>query len=45
VQSIIESGSTREGKTADIEQFFGAPFDQQGMGRQVKKHRKCKMCS
>jgi hypothetical protein len=45
VQPIInESGSTREDKTRDIDQFFGKPFERTGTNGTVKKHRKCKVC-
>jgi len=44
VQSIAESGSTREGKTADIDEFFGDAYECTGTNGQVKKHRKCKIC-
>lgn len=44
VQSIAETTSTREGRTADIEEFFSTPYDHQGAGGAIKKHRKCKIC-
>jgi len=45
VQSIDnDSVSTREGKTADIEQFFGSAYEYAGANGKVKKHRKCKIC-
>jgi hypothetical protein len=44
VQSVGDSGSTREGKTVDIDQFFGNPYDCTGASGKVKKHRKCKIC-
>jgi hypothetical protein len=44
VQSIINTVSTREAKTADLDVFFGATFDHAGANGKVKKHRKCKMC-
>jgi hypothetical protein len=44
VQSVADSGSTREGRTADIDQFFGNPYDCAGANGKVKKHRKCKIC-
>ena len=42
VQSIVEL--TPEGKTADVDEFYGAPFDHTGTNGKVKKHRKCKVC-
>ena len=44
VQSIADSGPTREDKTRDICEFFGEPFEHAGANRAVKKHRKCKVC-
>jgi hypothetical protein len=44
VQSIAEVTSAREGRTADIEQFFSTPYDHQGLNGATKKHRKCKIC-
>jgi hypothetical protein len=44
VQSVDDSGPTREAKTADIEQFFGEAYDHPGANGKVKKHRKCKIC-
>jgi hypothetical protein len=45
VQSIIDTVPTsRELKTADIENFFGATFDRAGSNGKVKKHRKCRVC-
>ena len=45
VQSVgDDSVSTREGKTADIEQFFGSAYEYAGANGKVKKHRKCKIC-
>jgi len=44
VQSVAESGSTRESKTIDINWFFSAPYDHQGANGKVTKHRKCKIC-
>ena len=37
VQSIDDSVSTCEGKTADIEQFFGATYEYAGANGKVKK--------
>ncbi|KAG1906236.1 uncharacterized protein F5891DRAFT_975664 [Suillus fuscotomentosus] len=42
--SIADPGSSREGKTADINTFFGATFEQTGANGKVKKHRKCSVC-
>jgi hypothetical protein len=42
VQSIMEL--TPDGKTADVDEFYGAPFDHMGTNGKVKKHRKCKVC-
>jgi hypothetical protein len=42
--SILDPGSSREGKTADIDTFFGATFEQTGANGKVKKHRKCSVC-
>lgn len=44
VQSIDNSVSTREGKTADIKQFFSTAYKYAGANGKVKKHRKCKIC-
>jgi len=44
VQSIPGSVSTREGKTTDIDEFYGAAFIHAGMNGKVRKHRKCKVC-
>ncbi|KAG2032843.1 hypothetical protein BDR03DRAFT_1014885 [Suillus americanus] len=44
IQSIADAGSTRELRTADIEEFFGATFDHTRSNGKVKKHRKCKIC-
>jgi hypothetical protein len=44
VQTVADSGTTREGKTADIDEFFSATFDHTGTNGKVKKHRKCKIC-
>jgi hypothetical protein len=44
VQSIAKSGSAHEGRTADIDRFFGAPYDHQGANGKITKHRKCKIC-
>jgi hypothetical protein len=44
VQSVGDSGSTHEGKTVDIDQFFGNPYKCTGANGKVKKHRKCKIC-
>jgi hypothetical protein len=43
VQSIMNTVSTREAKTADLDVFFGATFDHAGANGKVKKHRKCKI--
>ena len=43
VQSIANSGPTREDKTHDIDEFFGKPFKCTGANSTVKKHRKCKV--
>jgi hypothetical protein len=43
--SLADPGSSREGKTADIDAFFGAVFEQMGANGKVKKHRKCNVCS
>jgi hypothetical protein len=45
VQSIVELEPTREGRTADIDRFFGDTFDHTGTNGRVKKHRKCKTCA
>lgn len=45
VQSIFDASLTCEGRTADIEQFFGPAFEQTGANGKVKKHRKCKSCA
>jgi hypothetical protein len=42
--SIADPGSSREGKTADIDNFFGAAFEHTGANGKVKKHRKCNIC-
>jgi hypothetical protein len=44
VQSVADSGTTCEGKTADIDQFFSATFDHTGTNGKVKKHQRCKIC-
>jgi hypothetical protein len=44
VQSVDGSVPTREGRTADIDQFFGEAFDRAGANGKVKRHRKCKIC-
>ena len=44
VQSIVDTRLTCEGKTADINEFFGTVFEQAGTNGKVKKHRKCKIC-
>jgi hypothetical protein len=44
IQSVTDSGTTCEGKTADIDRFFSATFDHTGTNGKVKKHRKCKIC-
>jgi len=44
VQSIADSGPTREDKMRDIDEFFGKPFEHAGANGTVKKHRKCKAC-
>jgi hypothetical protein len=44
VQSVADSGSTRESKTADIDEFYGAAFDHTGTTGKLKKHCKCKVC-
>ncbi|KAG1905434.1 uncharacterized protein F5891DRAFT_976366 [Suillus fuscotomentosus] len=36
--SIVDPGSSQEGKTADIDAFFGATFEQTGANGKVKKH-------
>jgi len=43
--SITDPGSSREGKTADIDAFFGAVFEQAGANGKVKKHRRSNVCS
>ncbi|KAG2351106.1 hypothetical protein BDR07DRAFT_1386546 [Suillus spraguei] len=40
--SIADQGSSREGKTADIDNFFSAAFEHTGTNGKVKKHRKKK---
>jgi hypothetical protein len=42
--SIADPGSSHEGKTADIDNFFGAAFKHTGANGKVKKHRKCNIC-
>lgn len=42
--SIADPGSSREGKTADIDNFFGAAFEHTGANGKVKKYRKCNIC-
>jgi hypothetical protein len=44
VQSVKASGSSREDKSRDIEEFFGAPVDRMGANGSSKKHRMCKLC-
>jgi hypothetical protein len=44
VQSIADSVSTREGKTADLDKFFESAYECEGANGKVKKHRKCKVC-
>ena len=44
VQSLADSGSTREAKTADLDYFFGNAYECEGANGKVKKHRKCKVC-
>ena len=44
VQSVAGLVSTREGKTADLDKFYGAAFNHVGTNGKVKKHRKCKVC-
>ncbi|KAG2140520.1 uncharacterized protein EDB93DRAFT_1252805 [Suillus bovinus] len=36
--SIADPGSSQEGKTADIDAFFGVTFEQTGANGKVKKH-------
>ncbi|KAG2070884.1 hypothetical protein BDR04DRAFT_1118014 [Suillus decipiens] len=36
--SIMDQGSSQESKTADINTFFGATFEQMGANGKVKKH-------
>ena len=43
VQFIVDSGSTHEGKTADIDVFFGPSFDHMGTNGKIK-HCRCKTC-
>ncbi|KAG1784419.1 uncharacterized protein HD556DRAFT_1315092 [Suillus plorans] len=42
--SITDPGSSWAGKTADIDNFFGAAFEHTGANGKVKKHRKCNIC-
>jgi hypothetical protein len=44
VQSIADSGPTREDKTRDICEFFGEAFEYAGANGVMKKHRRCKVC-
>jgi hypothetical protein len=44
VQSVADSGSTREGKTADLDHFFENAYECEGANGKVKKHRTCKVC-
>ncbi|KAG1786128.1 uncharacterized protein HD556DRAFT_1313686 [Suillus plorans] len=44
VQSIADTASTRELRTADIEESFGTTFEHTRSNGKVKKHRKCKFC-
>jgi hypothetical protein len=44
VQPITDTAPTHEGKTADLDAFFGVMFDHAGTNAKVKKHRKCKIC-
>ncbi|KAG2067464.1 hypothetical protein BDR04DRAFT_1120451 [Suillus decipiens] len=44
IQPIADTAPTREGKTANLDAFFGAMFDHAGTNGKVKKHRKCKIC-
>jgi hypothetical protein len=45
VQSIADSGPTREDKTRDICKFFGDMFEYAGANGAVKKHCRCRVCS
>lgn len=44
VQSIAGATSAHEGRTANIEQFFSAPYSHQGVNGVTKKHWTCKIC-
>ncbi|KAG1823969.1 uncharacterized protein BJ212DRAFT_1574426 [Suillus subaureus] len=44
VQPITDTAPTCEGKTADLNAFFGAMFNHMGTNGKVKKHQKCKIC-
>jgi hypothetical protein len=44
VQSIAEATSAHGGRTANIEQFFNAPYNHQGVNGATKKHWMCKIC-
>ena len=38
VQSVDDPVPTREGRMADIDQFFGEAFDHAGANKKVKRH-------
>ena len=44
IQSVTDSGSAREVKTADLDKSFGIAYECEGANGKVKKHRKCKVC-
>ena len=44
VQSVDDFVPTKEGRMADIDQFFGEAFDHAGANKKVKRHWKCKIC-
>ena len=44
VQSVTDSGSAREVKTADLDKFFRIAYECEGANGKVKKHQKCKAC-
>ncbi|KAJ7475597.1 hypothetical protein B0H11DRAFT_2427266 [Mycena galericulata] len=45
VPPLVDPGEAKLDPTADIKQFFGAPFQTKGKrGPELKAHRKCKIC-
>lgn len=45
VQTISDDEPTKKNASADVDQFFSAPFDSPDKHGKMKAHRKCKGCS